>query len=110
MTKEMNMDADFEVDIRLERKDTTSRAWEPATGLTGVTARFAATPDGAAIGAASIALTEAGTTGRYHAVLPVADLTTLADYEHQRVYLVASKTGSFDRVCAEYLVRRRAGM
>ena len=108
---ELHLDADFEVDIYIERKNATTREWEAATGLASVSARIAATPAGSAIGSCTVSLTEAGTTGRYVGVLDTATLVAgLATYENQRVYLVGSKSGDFDRVYGTYTVRRKRAM
>lgn len=105
------IDADFEADILIQKKSTTTRGWIPATGLTGVTARFALSKTGAAIGSCSWALAEAGVLARYYGVLDTATMVTdLAAYENQQVYLIGSKTGDFDRVFGVYVVRRSAAM
>jgi hypothetical protein len=62
---DLNINEDFEFDFLLTRRNATTRATEPATGLSGVTGRFADTPNGAALGGTSTALTEAGSLGRY---------------------------------------------
>lgn len=108
---DLNIDADFEVDLYITRKNATTRIIEPATGLSSVTARFALSPAGAAIGSCSVSLTEAATTARYVGVIDTATLISgLAAYENQTVYLVGSKSGDFDRVFAEYTVRRMQAM
>ena len=107
----LNIDADFEVDLYITRKHATTRAIEAATGLTGVSARFAASPSGATLGTSTVALTEAGTTGRYVGVIDTTVMVTdLAASENRTVYLVGSKSGDFDRVFAEYVVRRKQPM
>lgn len=108
---DLNIDADFEVDLSITRKNATTRATEAAAGLTGVAARIAASPSGSALGSCTVNLTEAGTTGRYVGVIDTAVLVAaLATYENQTVYLVGSKSGDFDRVFAQYTVRRKQSM
>lgn len=108
---ELCLDVDLEVDVGIERKNATTRLYEPATGLTGVAARLAISPTGAAVGSCTVSLSEAGTTGRYYGVLDTAPMVAgLAAYENQRVYLIASKSGDFDRVYATYTVRRKRAM
>ena len=108
---DLNIDADFEVDLSITRKNATTRATEPAAGLTGVSARIAASPSGTALGSCTVNLTEAGSTGRYVGVIDTAVLVAaLATYENQTVYLVGSKSGDFDRVFAQYTVRRKQSM
>ncbi len=107
----LNLDADFEVDLYITRKNATTRTIEAATGLTSVSARLALTPGGAAVGSCTVALTEAATTGRYVGVIDTtAMVSALAAYENRSVYLVASKSGDFDRVFATYVVRRKQPM
>lgn len=106
--KEMLIDADFEIDIKIERRNATTRAWEVATGLTSVSGRIAASESGAALGSCTVSLAEAGTTGRYFGVLDTAVLVAaLATYENQEVYVIGSKSGDFDRVFGRYTVVRQ---
>ena len=108
---DLPIDIDFEPDVLIRRKNALTRAIEPATGLTGVTLRIALTPAGAAVGGCTVAAAEAGTTGRYFGVIDTAQLVTdLAAYESNTVYLIAAKTGDFDRVYGEYIVRRSSAM
>lgn len=108
---DLAIDQDFEIDVLIERKNATTRAWEPATGLASVSARIAGSPSGSALGDCTVALAEAGTTGRYVGVLDTATMVSaLATYENREVYLVASKSGDFDRVFGVYIVRRKAAM
>ena len=105
--KDLLLDADFEVDLFIERKNATTRAWEAATGLTSVVGRISLTKTGSAAGSCTVALTEAGTTGRYVGVIDTATLVSaLAAYENQSVYVIGSKSGDFDRVFGEYTVVR----
>jgi hypothetical protein len=109
--KDLPIDQDFEADVGITKKSATTRAWVAATGLTGVTARFALTKTGAAVGSSSWSLSEAGSTGRYFGVLDTATMVTdLAAYANQTVYLIVSKSGDFDRVFGEYVVRRASAM
>lgn len=111
MVSDLLIDADYEVDVKIERRNATTRNWEAATGLSGVAARIAASPSGTALGSCTVNLTEAGTTGRYVGVLDTGVLVSaLAAYENRKVYLVASKSGDFDRIVGELIVQRRAGM
>lgn len=108
---DLNIYADFEVDLYITRKNATTRATEAATGLSSVTARIALTPDGSAIGSCTASLTEAGSTGRYVGVIQTATLVTdLAAYANRTVYLVGAKSGDFDRVFGEYTVRTSGTM
>lgn len=107
MATDLNIDSDFEFDFALTRRNATTRAWEPATGLNGVTGRFAATPTGAALGSTSTALTEAGSLGRYVGTLDSATMVTaLAAYVGQVVYAVCAKSGDVEGEYQTYLVRR----
>jgi uncharacterized membrane protein (Fun14 family) len=87
---------DFDAEVYITRKNTSTRETEAATGLTGVTLRLAATPGGAAIHASlSGTSVEAGTTGRYVYTFDVADLQAqlLPTYLNAMVYLVVEKSG-----------------
>jgi NADPH-dependent curcumin reductase CurA len=66
--------ADYEVVVKVYRKNTATGRTEPAAGLTGCTAYFALTRGGAAIHAdVTVALTErSGTAGEYFAILDAA--------------------------------------
>jgi len=109
--KQLLIDADFEIDVLIERRNAATRAKEPATGLTSVVGRIAATPGGAAIGACSVSLTEAGTTGRYVGGLDTLVLVAaLAAYEGSEVFVVASKLNDFDRIVGRYTVVRQLAM
>lgn len=109
--RDLNINADFEFDFALTRKNATTRAIEPATGLAGVVGRFAATRSGAAIGSCTVALSEAGTTGRYVGVIDTAVLVTdLTTYVGKVVYAIVSKTGDLDAEWAAYRVRLSHGM
>lgn len=102
---DLNISSDFEADFYLTRRNATTRAVEPATGLAGVQARLAATRGGAAIGALTASLTEAGTLGRYVGVFDAAALTTaLTSYLGQTVYLICSKAGDIDAEFIPYRV------
>lgn len=101
----LNIYADFEYDFKLTRKNATTRAVEPATGLSGVTGRFALTRTGTALSGTSTALTEAGTTGRYVGVLDAAALAAaLAAELGKVVYAICSKSGDIDNEVQAYRV------
>lgn len=109
--RDLNINSDFEFDFGLTKKNATTRAVEPATGLTGVVGRFAATRSGAAIGSCSVALTEAGTTGRYVGVLDTATMVIdLTAYVGKVVYAIVAKSGDLDAEWAAYRVRFSHGM
>lgn len=103
MATDLPIASDFEVDWLITRRNATTRQKEPATGLASVTARISLTSSGAAVGGLTVALTEAGTLGRYVGVLDAAALTSaLAAYLGQTVYLIVSKAGDLDDEYAEY--------
>ena len=81
---------DDEPETTLTRKNATTGASEPATGLAGLTFRLAATRNGAAINAAlSKSATERGALGVYYATFECSDLTTqLAAYVGKDVFQV----------------------
>lgn len=92
--KNLNINSDFEYDFKLTRRNATTRATEAATGLTGVTGRFALTNNGAAIAGTEVALSEAGTTGRQVGVLDTAAMVTaLTAYLGDIVYALPFKSG-----------------
>jgi hypothetical protein len=106
--KLLPLDIDFEIDWFVERKNSTTRAWEPATGLTSVSGRISLTKTGAAVGSCTASLTEAGTTARYVGVIDTATLVAaLAAQDGVEVYLILSKSGDFDRVYGSYTVVRQ---
>lgn len=103
--KYLNIYADFEFDFRLTRRNATTRAVEPATGLTAVLGRFALTPTGAAITGTSTALTEGGVLGRYWGVVDTATMVTnMLTLVGQRVYAIPSKAGDLDQEVQPYIV------
>jgi len=68
--KSIALDNDWEPEYRASRKNAGTGTIEPATGLTGLSARLSATDGGAAIHATmSVNLTERGTTGLYFGVI-----------------------------------------
>ena len=79
---------DDEPEITLTRKVAATGLTEAATGLTGLTVRLSATPNGTAINAAlSKSATERGTLGVYRATFEGSDLTAqLATYAGKDVY------------------------
>ena len=79
---------DDEPEETVTRKNAATGATEAATGLTGLTFRLSATPNGAAINAAlSKSATERGTLGVYRATFEGADLTAqLGSYVGKDVY------------------------
>lgn len=100
------LDNDFEIEVALQRKNSTTGDLEPATGLT-LTGRLSATDGGATIHASlSVNLTERGTTGIYAGVLNGEDLRTqlAAAYVGQPVWLVAGD-GTNVHVSEPYVVR-----
>lgn len=105
--RDLNISSDFEFDFYLTRKNATTRAVEAATGLTGITGRFAATRTGAAIGSCSVALAEAGTTGHYVGVLDTAVMAADLDtYVGKVIYAIVKKTGDIDAEVQGYRVKR----
>lgn len=103
--------SDFEPEVRVTRKNSSTGATEAATGLTGMTARIAATPTGAALGSLTVSLTERGTTGVYAGILDTAALVSaLAASLNTTVYLIFSKAGDIDREWTAYLVRDNRGL
>jgi hypothetical protein len=70
--------ADYEVVVKVYRKNTATGRTEPAAGLTGCTAYFALTRGGAAIHAdVTVALTErSGTAGEYFGIMDAAAIDT----------------------------------
>ena len=108
----LNIYSDFEAEVKVTRKNSSTGVTEAATGLTGMTARIAATPTGTALGSLTVSLTERGTTGIYAGVLDTAALVTAlaASYLNQTVYVIYSKSGDIDREWAAYLVRDQRGL
>ena len=103
---ELNIASDFEPEVKLERKNTDTGAWEAATGLSSVVARISDTKTGSAIGGLTVGLTERGTTGLYAGVFDAADLlTALTTYVGTVVYVVYSKAGDIDMEWEPFLVR-----
>lgn len=95
---------DFEVEFKATRKNATTGATEAAAGLSNVTARFALTRTGSAIGSSSVTLTERGSTGIYYGTIDKATLTTdLAAYVNRTIYLILSKSGDSDYRWVKYL-------
>jgi len=75
--KTIYLDSDWEFEYRATRKNATTGALEPATGLAGLTGRLSLTDGGATIHATmSVALAERGTTGIYFGVLEGDNLRT----------------------------------
>ena len=91
-------DAEFEV--TLEVKDATTGVVEPATGLSNVSFRIAATKGGSAIGSLTFSASERGTTGIYYAVADTATLVSglpEATYpDGSQVWLGLYKTGDVE--------------
>ena len=95
---------DFEVEFKGTRKNTTTGVTEAAAGFTTVTARFALTRTGSAIGSCSVTLTERGSTGIYYGTIDKATLSTdLAAYVNRTIYLIVSKPGDADYRWVKYL-------
>lgn len=88
-TATVPIDQDWEFEYDLTRKNTDTGELEAADGAS-MTAHFALTSGGAAIGSTSTALTErASKAGRYFGILADSTLTTdLAAYVGQTVYEV----------------------
>lgn len=108
---ELPLSKDFEPEIDLTRKATTTGVSEAATGYTDVTVWISATKGGAAIHAAlsKTAAERSATPGRYFALLQTADLVTqLAAYAHRTVWVVWSKAGDIESESFDYTVRRYA--
>jgi hypothetical protein len=100
---------DFDAEVMIRRKNTSTRVTEEATGLSGVTFRLAATSGGAAINAAlSGTASEAGSTGRYVYTFDVADLQThlIPTYLNATVYLVVEKSGAISTMSFPHFVVR----
>jgi hypothetical protein len=70
------LDNDYEFEVAITRKNTSTGATEPAAGLTGLSFRFSATDGGTAIHASlQVNATErSGTPGTYFAVCQGDDL------------------------------------
>jgi hypothetical protein len=113
----LNIAQDFQADIYIQRKNATTLALEPATGLT-VFARWAATPTGAAIGTQSYGIDEVGggAPGRYRAIFQTAGspsmATDLTAYLGKAIYLIASNNlGTIaDYMVTPYLVANMVSM
>jgi hypothetical protein len=75
--KALPLDNDWEFEYALTRKNATTGANEPATGLSGLTCRLSLTDGGAAInGALNVNAAERGTTGIYSGIFAGSDLRT----------------------------------
>lgn len=89
---------------------TSTGAAIPATGITGLTFKLAATETGSAIDASlSKSATEIGSTGKYTAVFEGSDLITyLASYAGRVVYEIFGDASNINVVTARRveLVRR----
>lgn len=92
---EVPIDQPWEFEYDLLRKDTATGNLEVATGET-MTAHFAATAGGAALGSSSTSLSERSTTlGSYYGILAAATLTTaLTDYVGSTVWEVYLVSGA----------------
>lgn len=88
---------DWEPELKLTKKNTTTRVKEPSTGGSGLNAWISLTEDGAAISTLTTALTEAaGLAGTYYGLVERATMEAgLAAYDGQTVYEVYDKTGDF---------------
>lgn len=108
MADALYLDNDFEVEVTITRKAAATGAAEAATGLSGLTAHLAATPQGAAIHAdVTINLSERGTTGIYYGTLQGDDLTTrLTTYLNTTVHLVVTNANKDVETVTPYVVRR----
>jgi hypothetical protein len=98
---------DFDGQVYIERRNTTTRAAEAATGLTGVTLRLSATRGGDAIGPLSGTAVEAsGALGTYVYTFDQPDLAAhlLPTYAASVIYLVVEKTGDIDTKSFPYTV------
>lgn len=97
---------DDEPEQIVTRKNTTTGATEPATGLTGLSFHFAATEGGTAIHASLTKdASERGTTGRYYCTIEGDDITTQLDnatYWNTDIYQVFG-----DGVNINYNVKRK---
>lgn len=102
------LDNDYTIEIALTRANTTTRATEAATSLTGVTGWISATYGGTAVGAATTALTEATSlAGTYFGTIDRAVVNAaLADYAGRRVWEVVDDTTNL-RICRPLVVTRR---
>lgn len=110
----LDMWKDWEPEVLIRQKDTATREWVPAEGLTGVTFRVSLSEQGAAIGALTNipALEAAGAPGRY---VGAVDLATLASelpdgvtYPHGTpVFLQVVKPGDIQVEAIKKLIRRR---
>lgn len=81
---------DDEPEHTLTRKNATTGAVEPATGLSGLTFRLSLTRNGAAINATlSKTAAERGTLGIYYATFDGSDLTAqLASYAGRPIFQI----------------------
>jgi len=105
MATRLNIKSDFEFDFLITRRNATTREKEAATGLAGVTGRFSLSKNGLAIGSCTVALSEAGSLGRYTGILDTATMVTdLTAYLGQTIYAIASKSGDLDGEYQEYVV------
>ena len=106
---------DAELEVYIERRNTTTRKLEPATGLTGVKVLIAATKGGSAIGTLDIDLAERSSTqspGYYFAIVDAATLVSqlpAGTYpDGSDVWLGYYKPGDFDKRWVRKTVRRNA--
>lgn len=103
------LDNDFEPEYAITRKNATTGVSEAATGLTGITARIAATDGGAAIHAnlSKTASERSNKAGTYYAVIEGDDLRTcLASYANKKVWVVFGD-GTNVLVSDAYVVKER---
>lgn len=88
--KAIPLDNDFEYEFPILRRDPATGEWEPATGLTGLSARLSTTDGGSAIDASlSVDATERGSLGVYYGTFQGDYLRThAASYAGQVMFLV----------------------
>jgi len=101
---------DDEPEATATRKNAATGATEAATGLTGLTFRLSATPNGAAIHAnLSKSAAERGTLGVYYATFEGADLTArLATYAGKDVYQTCGDGVNFNVTVVRQVIAVRA--
>jgi hypothetical protein len=111
----IDMWKDWEPDVGIKRRHATTRKWEPATGMVGITFRVSLTEQGAAIGTLTgIAATEAGIVNDEARYVGSVDLATLTaqmpdgpTFAHgEKVYLQVFKPGDIQVEAVQKTIRR----
>jgi hypothetical protein len=102
---------DYEAEVYIERKNSTTGRLEAAAGVTGAQFRISATEQGGAIGSLSASAVErSGSPGTYAATFDLAELDTElpeSSYPHRStVYLQFAKAGDVEVESFRKTVRR----